>query len=283
MPLGAIGLLFVSAILHTAWNLLLKQAGEKYMATWWGMLIGSILFLPALFILGLPARATWLLLFISALAEAAYFIVLSFAYDDADFSLVYPLARGAAPALIAVWSVLFLHENLTTGGILGLVIIVLGLMIVGGSNWLHVDGKIHLHGILPALVVAVLISIYSVIDGAAVKHTGPLSYAALIYFVSAMYMTPVIIRRHGWQNLKNEFAAHGWKLLVIGALIVSAYLMALWAYRIASVSYSGAIREVGVVMGAFAGWQFLGEKFGGVRVAGAVVIFGGILVIALFG
>ena len=283
MPLGALGLLFASAILHTTWNLLLKQAGEKYMATWWGMLLGSLLFLPALFVLGLPARSTWILLFISALAEAAYFIVLSYAYGDADFSLVYPMARGAAPALIAVWSVLFLHEALTTGGVIGLIIIVAGLMIVGASSWVQVDGKPHLRGIWPALILALLISIYSVIDGAAVKHTGPFSYAALIYFVSSAYMTPYILRRHGWQKLKEEFAAYHWRLLMIGALIVVAYLMALLAYRLAPVSYSGAIREVGVVMGAIAGWQFLGEKFGPVRVVGAVVIFSGILVIALLG
>ena len=283
MPLGALGLLFASAILHTTWNLLLKQAGEKYMATWWGMLLGSLLFLPALFFLGLPARSTWILLFISAFAEAAYFIVLSYAYGDADFSLVYPMARGAAPALIAVWSVLFLHESLTTGGVIGLIIIVAGLMIVGASSWAQVDGKPHLRGIWPALILALLISIYSVIDGAAVKHTGPFSYAALIYFVSSAYMTPYILRRHGWQKLKEEFAAYHWRLLMIGALIVVAYLMALLAYRLAPVSYSGAIREVGVVMGAIAGWQFLGEKFGPVRVVGAVVIFSGILVIALLG
>jgi multidrug transporter EmrE-like cation transporter len=52
---------------------------------------------------------------------------------------------------------------------------------------------------------------------------------------------------------------------------------------VAHVSYSGAIREVGVVMGAIAGWQFLGEKFGAARVIGATVIFAGILIIALLG
>src|SRR5512143_2515955 len=124
MPLGAVGLLLVSAALHTTWNLLVKQAGEKYMATWWAMLIGSALFLPVLLVTGLPARSTWVLLAISALAEAAYFVVLSFAYDDADFSLVYPLARGTAPALIAVWAVIFLREHLTAYGVLGLAIIV---------------------------------------------------------------------------------------------------------------------------------------------------------------
>jgi drug/metabolite transporter (DMT)-like permease len=38
-----------------------------------------------------------------------------------------------------------------------------------------------------------------------------------------------------------------------------------------------------VVFGAFAGWWFLKEKMGGVRLLGAIVIFAGILVIAIFG
>lgn len=283
MPLTALGLLFGSAILHTTWNLLLKQAGEKYMATWWGMFIGSILFLPALVFIGLPARNTWVLLSISALLAAGYFVVLSFAYDDSDFSVVYPVARGTAPALIAVWSVLFLRESLSAGGIVGMGVIVVGLMVVGGSGWSAASDKPNLRGVWPALLMALLISAYSVIDGAAVKRTGPLPYAALAYFVQAVYMTPYVMARHGWQALKQEFAAYHWRLIVTGALIVVAYLLALWAVRLSSVSYSGAIREVGVVMGAFAGWQFLGEKFGPVRLAGAIIIFTGILVIALLG
>jgi len=34
MPLSAIGLLLISAALHTTWNLLLKGGGEKYIASW---------------------------------------------------------------------------------------------------------------------------------------------------------------------------------------------------------------------------------------------------------
>jgi drug/metabolite transporter (DMT)-like permease len=283
MPLSAIVLLLISAALHTTWNLLLKRGGEKYMATWWAMLIGSLLFLPVLFFTGLPARVTWVLLLASALVEAVYFIVLAYAYDDADFSLVYPLARGAAPALIAVWAALFLREQLTSGGMVGLIVIVAGLLVVGGSGALHLNGRPHWRGIVPALFLALCISIYTVIDGAAVKLTTPVSYAALVYLGGAMYMTPFVVRRHGWAKLKSEFLASGWRLAAIGALIVVGYFMALLAYQIAHVSYSGAIREVGVVLGAFAGWQFLGEKFGGWRAAGAVVIFAGILIIALLG
>jgi drug/metabolite transporter (DMT)-like permease len=55
------------------------------------------------------------------------------------------------------------------------------------------------------------------------------------------------------------------------------------AYSIAPLSYSGAVREVSVVFGAFAGWWFLKEQMGGMRIFGAAIIFVGILVIAWFG
>ncbi|MBI2757327.1 MAG: EamA family transporter [Chloroflexi bacterium] len=283
MPLAAIGLLFVSAVLHTTWNLLLKQAGEKYVAIWWGMLIGSSLFLPVLFFTGLPAWEIWRLLLISVVFEIVYYIALSAAYNDADFSLVYPMARGSAPAMIAVWSVLFLREKLTTGGMIGLVIIILGLLVVGGGRLFQKYNQPHLRGILLALLIAFSISIYSTIDGAAVKQTAPFPYAVLILFIAPALMTPFVIRRYGWTMLKDELVTHRLRLIVIGMLSISAYLLALWAYSLAKVSYSGAVREVSVVMGAFAGWQFLGEKLGGLRVLGAAIIFSGILVIAIFG
>jgi drug/metabolite transporter (DMT)-like permease len=73
------------------------------------------------------------------------------------------------------------------------------------------------------------------------------------------------------------------RLILIGILAVIGYLSALFAYSLAPVNYSEAIREVSLVIGAFAGWRFLGEKLGKMRVFGAVVIFSGILLIAFFG
>jgi drug/metabolite transporter (DMT)-like permease len=43
------------------------------------------------------------------------------------------------------------------------------------------------------------------------------------------------------------------------------------------------VREISVVFGAIAGWWFLKERMGGLRVLGAGVIFVGVLVIAMFG
>ncbi len=283
MPLSAIGLLLAAAVLHTTWNLLLKQAGEKYMATWWSAIIGFLVFTPAVYLIGFPSQAVWHILVISALFEIAYYVVLAEAYRDSDFSLVYPMGRGAAPAFIAIWAAVFLGERFTFGGLIGIMVIIAGLLLVGGSSLFQTHNKPHARGILLALLLALLISIYSTLDGIAVKQTAALPYVILLFLCVPAFTAPLILRYYGWNQLKDELSAHLWPLAAIGILTIGAYSLALWAYSIAPLGYAGAVREVSVVMAAFAGWQFLGEKLGGTRVIGAVVIFAGILVIALFG
>jgi len=283
MPLSAIGLLLAAAVLHTTWNLLLKQAGEKYMATWWASAIGSIVFMPVMFYIGVPGPAVWRILLISSLFEIAYYIVLAEAYKDSDFSLVYPMGRGAAPALIAVWSALFLGERFTFGGVVGIMVIISGLLIVGGGSIFQTHARPHLRGILLALLLALLISIYSVLDGIAVKQTAALPYVILLFMCVPTFTAPLIFRQYGWSKLWNDLLAHPWQLTAIGVLTIGAYSLALWAYSISPLGYAGAVREVSVVMAAFAGWQFLDEKLGATRVIGALIIFAGILVVAIFG
>src|SRR5690348_2282561 len=110
MPLSALGLLLLAAVLHALWNLFVKRAGEKQIFTWWALVVGVVGFSPLIFFgAALPARA-WPYILGSAVMEAIYYIALTLAYKLGDFSLVYPLARGAAPALLAVWAALFLGE-----------------------------------------------------------------------------------------------------------------------------------------------------------------------------
>ena len=280
----ALLLLLVSAFLHTAWNFLLKQAGEKFLAAWWAMLIASVLMLPVLIFTGLPARSIWLFMIASALMETIYFVALTAGYSIADFSLIYPLGRGSAPALITIGSILFLHERLTTGGWIGLFIIIFGLFVVGGGAWFqNIEKRPSLKSILLALLVALTIAIYSVIDGAAMKRTLPVSYIVLIFLMMPAMGAPLALKGYGWKAMKSTLRSGFWRLAVIGILSMLAYLMVLMAYAISPVSYSGAIREVSVVVAAFAGWKFLNEKLGGLRLAGALLIFCGILCIALFG
>jgi drug/metabolite transporter (DMT)-like permease len=283
MPTIAILLLLTGAVLHTTWNLVIKRANDKYIVTWWVVFIGGLASLLALLLTGLPPRHVWELVLLSVGVEAVYFLVLSSAYGDHDFSLVYPIARGAAPAFLAVWSFLFLAEQPTPGGMLGLALIIAGLVVIGMSTLLQRAGPLPLKGVLLALSLALIISIYTTIDGTAVKQAPALPYAFAIFALIPIPLTPFVLHRYGWSRLKSAWDENRLGLALAGILGIAAYLFALAAYSIAPLNYSGAIREVSVVIGAFAGWKILGEKLGRLRLLGAVIIFAGILVIARLG
>jgi drug/metabolite transporter (DMT)-like permease len=284
MPILAIALLLASAVLHALWNLLLKQSSEKYVAMGWQVIISGAISFVLLFFTGLPPRSMWIFALISMTLEAIYFVLLSLAYSDHDFSLIYPVARGAAPALVVLWSILFLHEIPSTGGFIGIATIVCGLVIIGATGFLQPhEGKPQFKGIAIALSIALVISIYTLVDGFAVKHGPALSYGLSMFTLVPILTTPVIVRHYGWDRVIEARRRQPGRLILVGFLGIIAYLFALFAYSIAPVNYSEAIREVSVVMGAFAGWQFLGEKLGKIRILGAAVIFTGIVLIAVFG
>ena len=284
MPVIAVVLLLISAILHTSWNLLIKQSKDKYIVTWWMVTFGGMFAILALLFTGLPPRTMWIFALVSVCVEATYFITLSYAYHDNDFSLVYPVARGTAPAFLAVWSFLFLHETLTTGGLVGLGMIIGGLIIIGVNTLMqsHVT-HVHFKGVAVALCIALLISIYSIIDGSAVKNGYALPYVMSMFALVPLPITPFIFREYKWTRVKEALLNQPIRVPLAGILGVLSYLMAVFSFSIAPVSYAGAVREVSVVFGALTGWWFLKERLGGVRVVGAIVIFAGILVIAMFG
>ncbi len=284
MSLFAIVILLVSAVLHTVWNLLIKQAEDKYIATWWMVTFGGLFAFIALFFTGLPPREMWIFAILSVCVEVAYFTLLSYAYHDNDFSLIYPVARGAAPAFLALWSFIFLHERLTTGGMIGLGFIIGGLAIIGVNTLMqaHVT-HLHFKGVAIALCIALLISIYSAIDGAAVQNGNAFPYVMGMFTLVPLMTTPFVFRQYSWARIKDVLVKQPIRVPMAGVLGVLAYLMAVYAYSIAPLSYAGAVREVSVVFGALTGWWFLKERMGGVRVLGALVIFVGIVTIAMYG
>jgi drug/metabolite transporter (DMT)-like permease len=138
-------------------------------------------------------------------------------------------------------------------------------------------------GTAAALTVACCISIYSVIDGAAVKIAPPVAYTVAVIGASALMMAPAVLARYGRQAVMAEWRANGSRIVLVGILTLVTYALVLQAYALGRVSYAGAVREISVVFAALVGWRWLGEGFGGWRVAGALLIFAGILVIAVAG
>ena len=285
MPVLALGLLLIAAVLHATWNLFVKRAKEKQVMTWLALLTGVLIYLPIVLLNPINVLSVWPFILSSAIMEALYYIVLIRAYENGDFSLVYPMARGTAPALLAVWAMLFLGERPTLPGAIGISLLVLGLVIVGGKVWwsLRKAARLSSNALGMALAVALCISIYSTIDGAAVQHVHPLSYTVIVIALASLIIAPTVWLRYGKDAISAEWKANWLRIVLVGVFILLAYILVLQTFTIIRVSYAGAIREVSVVFAAFLGWKLLNEELGAIRLIGSGLIFAGILVIALAG
>ena len=284
MPFTAIALIIAAAAMHTAWNLIIKRAREKQVVTWWALVVGALINLPLLAGATVPARV-WPYAIASAAVEAAYFMLLIRAYQNGDFSEVYPIARGAAPVFIAAWAVLFLGERPQAAGLAGLALLLAGLIVVGASRLFAGAKAINFNGALAAtaLAVALCISIYSAIDAGAVRLMQPAAYNVLVLGLTGVFIAPFVVARFGVRALVREGRANAIRIIATGVLLLLAYRLVLEAYSMARASYVGALREISVVIAAFAGWRLLDERLGVLRTAGAVLIFCGIMVVALAG
>ncbi len=129
-----IGLVAVSAVLHLAWNVRLKTAGDPLRTATIGLLAASLVIVPvgvaAWWFDGakpLPIEGVVLGL-ASGVAEAAYFIFLAAAYRRGDLSVVYPIARGTAPLLAVLVGVTVFDERLGVAGSIGVVCLIAGFL-----------------------------------------------------------------------------------------------------------------------------------------------------------
>ena len=106
-----------------------------------------------------------------------------------------------------------------------------------------------------------------------------LLWAFLVQTLDALLLL-IVLRARG--NLQwPQAGAPRWRAAAIGVLMLASYLAILNALTLAPVSYVVAGREVSIVMTALAGALLLHERHSRRRVAGALVIFAGLVVLAL--
>src|SRR5437867_8795787 len=114
----AILLLVFAGAIHATWNLLSKRSIDTQAFLYLSVVAGCLLFaLPFLYLYAPFPPQGWACIGLSAVLEAAYFVLLGNAYQRGDLSLVYPLARGSAPLFATLLALSFLGERITAGGV----------------------------------------------------------------------------------------------------------------------------------------------------------------------
>ena len=262
-----------SALLHASWNAVIKSSRDVMLDTALVAAAAGILALPLIAYLPLPARASWPYLGASSAIHIAYFSTLVAAYRLGDLGHAYPLMRGTAPLLVALFGVALLDERPSTTMWLGIVLISTGILSLG----LLQRGRAHRGATLWALANAAIIAAYTLVDGSGARLSGaPASYVAWLFWLQGLlFVTLVAVLRRG--ALRNYVARHWQRGLGGGFCLISAYGIVLWAMTQAPVAAVAALRESSVIFAALLGSLFLHEPFGRQRLIAACAVALGIV------
>ena len=291
-----VGLVAISAVLHVAWNVRLKSAGDPLRAATIGMLAASVGIVPAGMLAwwasgvpALPIEGIGLAV-VSGIVEAVYFIFLAAAYRRGDLSVVYPIARGTAPLIAVAVGVVLLGERLGPGGSLGVVGLLAGFFALqrpwralalargrigggpgGGSGEALAGGAGHGAtggagptrpavdtAILFALATGVMIATYTAIDRVGTRLISPVPYAAILWVTCSAVLVAWIAFVAGGDLLRYGRAATR-QAAIGGWLTLGAYLCVLGALSVAPLSGVAPLRESATVFAAAWGSVQLGE------------------------
>jgi drug/metabolite transporter (DMT)-like permease len=276
VPLDALALALAAAVVHALWNVLTAQAGESQVAAGVALAAGGLAFAPV-------AALTWDVgagalpyALASVALELAYLALLATGYQRAPLSVVYPVARGAAPVIVLVVGAVALGSSPPLGAAAGVVAVGAGVLLVRGRD----GGRDARRGLRLGLVVAACIAGYTLVDNAALEHAAPVPYLELVLAPTALlYVAGAAVLR-GRAALVAEVRA---PTIVAGLGMFGAYALALAALTRAEAAPVAAVRESSVVIATGLAALVLREHVDGRRWAGAVLVVAGIAAIALTG
>ena len=312
MPPFAVILVLLSTLLHASWNILAKRGSAT-----------PELFPRALAAVAIPGLVVglltewrsaallphiWPLVLGAGACQAAYFLGLTLGYRAGDLSLVYPLVR-ALPVLLVGFFDVARGRPPGAAGWTGLLLVLGGCLLValpaarqhtgaGAPRTPQAAGSRPGAAMGWAALAALGTVGYTVFDkfaADAITATGGRGAAAAFRYglweftVCAACFLPLMgavnrgmaRRETVSRRSPNAGIVHG---VIIAALMYLTYALVLWAYQLSwQTSYVVALRQFSIVLGVVVGVLLLREAAPATRVAGAVVIVGGVAVLTFTG
>ena len=268
MSVAALALVLGSAAVHALWNALLADADDTYGTTAVMLVAGVVLFAPV-------AALTWDVdgsalpyVLASGAFELVYFGLLATAYSRADLAFGYPIARGSAPVIVLVVSVVALGAAVSGLQTAGVLVVAAGVLLVRGlSRGRGADLAL-------ALAVGACIAGYTLVDDHGLEHADPIPYLACVLLFAAIPYAAVV----GPAAMRRAVTP---RALLAGAMMFGAYVLALGALELAEAAPVAALRETSVVMAATGAAVWGRARVPATRMLGAALVVAGAAAIAL--
>lgn len=280
MPLAVALTVLFSGLLHASWNAILRLSGDRLatMALLTGT--GGLIGLAGVTLVEVPARQSWPWLALSACLHLGYNVFLGTAYKYGELGKVYPLARGTAPLITLIASLLLLDERLSAHAVLGVVVLGAGiatLTLDRGWRLLLSEPR----GAVFALVTSLFISGYSVSDGIGARAAGDAhAYTLWLFLLDGLPLALFILATRGSRTVATVRA--NWPAgCLAGALSMAAYWIVIWAMTVAPIALVAALRETSVLFAILIGVVFLKERLTLARVASVLIVLCGLVLLRL--
>jgi len=268
-------IVLIAALMHASWNALVKGATDKAVALGMIALGHVVLGLPFALTSQFPNIETLGFITASTVIHWAYYVALNTAYRLGDLSVIYPIARGLAPVLIAIGAQVWADEVLPVVAWAGILTVSTGILLLAWGR-----GTIPREGLIAALGTALLVAAYSVVDGVGVRT----SQSAVTY-ISWLFVSEIFVVLFVLARFRARIAAAGQRAVLMGLIggVTSgvAYGLVLYAKTLAPLGLVSALRETSVVFAALFGIFLFGEGPRSRRLVAATVVAGGIALMSL--
>ena len=194
-----VGLVLVSALMHAGWNLLVKRGDDSQLDTALFAVGCSLIAAVLLPFVPLPDPACYPWLMVTLLVHVAYFLTLAAAYQHADLSTAYPVMRGIAPVLVALFAAIS-GEMMNAQQMLGIAMIAFGILLPAwvGKPWENRKGLYF------AVLNAAIIAFYTVLDGVGVRLSGnAMSYTLWLFLFNSWGILSILIWRRSISEVSS--------------------------------------------------------------------------------
>ena len=278
MSIGVLLSVLAAAFLHALWNALIKVGDSKV----GGMVVLSLGEIPIGLAIAasrpLPRAEVWPWVLASACCHFCYKFFLTYAYDRGDLSRVYPIARGAAPMIVALVGAVFLADQVTGWEYAGILLLGGGIALM--ARGVFSDGEER--RMLPfALGSAAATASYTMLDGLGARVSGDaIAYVAWVFVADGLFFTTGMLAMRGRAVLPGGMRP--WVTgLIAAAASYGAYAISIWAMTVASIALVAAMRETSILFAVLIGWLAFGERMTSGKAVAALTIVAGVMVTRL--
>ena len=292
MSVVNVGLVLLSAVSHSLWNILTQTSrNSRFFSGLKGIWI-IFLSVPFLTFYGFSKipNLIWMFSLVSGVIHGVYIYCLSRAYQESDISYVYPIARSA-PVFVPVFAFLFLGEIISGFNALGIFLILISIYL------LHFDGHIvqGARNLLIALrdkdlrwaffTLGAVVS-YSIFDKFAMDQFFNLvpetsfSNGIVFFFLEAsfcfIFYNTQLFLSYPFKEIQLIWQAEWAKGLLGAFATLGSYGLICVVLQYEQVGIVVALRQTSVLMVVGWGCFRLGESFGRERISAALITIIGV-------